>query len=95
MRRIYWATAVWAGLYPLTSFAQTANAPETVEAQPVPQGYRSAFTGFRVFEEARQPDWAAANERVRTTGGHAGALKESEDEQDEAASAPAHAGHRQ
>ena len=48
----------------------SASDSKPAQAQP----YRSAFEEFKPFSETRDADWRAANERVRATGGHSGAL---------------------
>lgn len=37
--------------------------------------YRSAFEGYRSFDDAPVGDWRALNEEVTRVGGHAGAMK--------------------
>lgn len=92
MYRFVLAAAVVAGLAPSPLLA--ANGAPAPEAPPQYRDtYRSAFEGFRVFEETRESAWPAANERVRETGGHAGALTADEDDPDAADRVPSHAGH--
>jgi hypothetical protein len=58
---------------PLTVRAADPADPAAMVPQP---DYRSAFSGYRKagFDEKR--DWRQANDAVRDTGGHTGALKD-------------------
>ena len=96
MIRIRWATVVaLMALGPMPSMAAERVPPaapgDTPTAQPEP--YSSAFASFRPFDEARGMDWRKANEGVRVTGGHGGALADGDAEgADDKATNP-HAGH--
>lgn len=95
MYRIFWAAAIMAGLgssSPLLAMEHTTRP----EVSPGPAAtYRSAFERFKPFEQNREPDWVGANERVRETGGHGGALAEEEPDTGGTRTADPHAGHRQ
>ncbi|MFN4277787.1 MAG: hypothetical protein ACK4FJ_15940 [Ferrovibrio sp.] len=58
--------------------------------------YRSAFSDYRAMEGAPPQDWHSVNDAVTRTGGHAGALKETDapETKPDAASPAGHAGHK-
>lgn len=92
MIRIAGAAAMMAGLAVSPAGAQGASTSDA--APPRAESYRSVFEGFRPFVETREADWVAANQRVRDTGGHGGALAEEDEEgAKDAEAAPSHAGH--
>lgn len=95
MLQLRWGLAVmlvaWA---PHPVAAQNAAAMSAGESMAAP-AYRSAFEEFKPFSETRDADWRAANERVRATGGHGGALAEEEADTAGTKAADPHAGHRQ
>jgi len=54
----------------------------------------STFPRFQRFDETRETDWRQANEQVRQTGGHPGALDEGDERAPgEAPPAASHGGH--
>lgn len=98
MIRVRWGVAVvLAALAPVPpAAAQNAAVASPVVLQP-PQAapYRSAFDSFKPFNETREADWRAANDRVLATGGHGGALEDGETDGTDDKVADPHAGHRQ
>ena len=97
MFQLRWGLAVllaaWAPLPLAAQGAPVMSASDSKPAQAQP--YRSAFEEFKPFSETRDADWRAANERVRATGGHSGALAEEEADSAGTKAADPHAGHRQ
>lgn len=91
MNRILLASAMWAGLASLPAMAADSEAGAPVTDA---QTYRSAFSGFKPFVEERETDWTAANERVRQTGGHGGALEGGDDDATDTPSSASHGRHR-
>lgn len=67
--------------------------PAAVAGNPA---YRSAFSDYRPMEDAAPQDWRDVNDAVARTGGHAGALKETDapETKPDAASPAGHAGHK-
>lgn len=61
--------------------------PANAAAVTPPLTYQSVFTGSRQGDNAPPLDWRQANDAVRETGGHGGALK------DDAAPESGHAAH--
>lgn len=97
MLQLRWGLAVvLAAWTPLPLAAQGVPVMSAGESRPVPaQPYRSAFEEFKPFSETRDADWRAANERVRATGGHGGAVAEEDTDTAGTKAADPHAGHRQ
>jgi len=61
-----------------TVSAQAGKRPDPADPQarvPAPV-YRSAFQGFRRFEEDRPANWREANDEAARVGGHIGILRE-------------------
>lgn len=67
--------------------------PAAVTGSPA---YYSAFSDYRPMEDAAPRDWRGVNDAVARTGGHAGALKETDtpETKPDAASPAGHAGHK-
>src|SRR5688572_3436723 len=61
-----------------TAFAAVAAACAAAALAQEPTGrleYRSAFAGYRSFEEPEARNWRDANEEARMLGGHVGQMK--------------------
>ena len=58
-------------MFPLTARAQSSPQQDATASQP----YRSAFEGYRPFNEAKVGNWRELNDEVSRVGGHAGAMK--------------------
>lgn len=87
--------AVAAALLAAPSLAAESLVPPQHAPHHAPhrgESHRSAFDGFKAFDDARETDWAVANARVREIGGHAGVLKESPDDPPDGNAPAAHHG---
>ncbi len=96
MIRIRWATVVaLMVLGPMPSMAAERVPPAARGDTPTApsEPYSSAFASFRPFDETRGMDWRKANERVRVTGGHGGALADGDAEAADDKAADPHAAH--
>ena len=58
--------------------AQTGKRPDPADpsAKAPAQAYRSAFEGYRNFEEPKPTVWRDANDAAARVGGHPGTLRE-------------------
>lgn len=67
--------------------------PAAVAGTP---SYHSAFSDYRAMEDAAPQDWRSVNDAVARTGGHGGALKETDapENKPDAASPAGHTGHK-
>ena len=77
MNSIRCLAAVGTVAFSLVAFAQQAPLPAGTSAAVVPAGlqYRSAFEGYRAYQEPTARSWREVNEEAASLGGHAGQLK--------------------
>jgi hypothetical protein len=93
------ATAMLSGACALAAAAQPAAAPKptprAASASAPADGYRSAFEGYRGFQEQPVGSWREANEVVRQVGGWQAYAREGQaaESAGRPASAPASAPH--
>jgi hypothetical protein len=59
----------------LAAVASACAATALAQERTGPLEYRSAFAGYRSFEEPEGRNWRDANEEARMLGGHVGQLK--------------------
>ena len=66
-------------LLPVLAAASAASAQGTAPADaaraPAPSPYRSAFAGYRAWQEPAPMDWREANETAGALGGHMGHVR--------------------
>ena len=69
--------AVGMTAFSLVAFAQQAPLPAGTSASVAPARlqYRSAFEGYRAYQEPTARSWREVNEEAASLGGHAGHLK--------------------
>ena len=77
MNSIRCLAAVVTVAFSLVSVAQLAPLPASTSAFVAPASlqYRSAFEGYRAYQEPTARSWREVNEEAALLGGHAGQLK--------------------
>jgi hypothetical protein len=77
MNSIRCLAAVGTVAFSLVAFAQQAPLPAGTSASVAPARlqYRSAFEGYRAYQEPTPRSWREVNEEVAALAGHAGHLK--------------------
>ena len=77
MNSIRCLAATGAVAFTLVASAQQAPLPQGTSASvaPAPLQYRSAFEGYRAYQEPTARSWREVNEEAASLGGHVGHLK--------------------